>query len=431
MASLYSQNLEPAMQLIFNDMIDDISKANDAEASYLGANGPGKPINTKGKFYPVWNTFNSSGKYRAQGGNYGPAGGSKLLTMRAGATVYTMTAAYTKQFLDMLNNADAKVMVDSMETYRERDMRIILDNIAQDQWGDGSGIKGIVGAGPSSGVITCTKTVASGSTFGAMKFMDEERLNFINSSTLAVRAGGGPTVGTIAVNGVNNPSTQITLSGVSGTDYPNDIGVGDYIVREESFGQSLTGMLRAANNDSLDIQGLNRGTYRKLRASVYDAGGALPGFQNINILKYKLKARGTKKDIPRDLCCSLELEQLIENLGHPIRRYTEATKVQDTGFDGFKIDGAMAMSFMYVQADMMYSIDRSVIDWNVISPLGVVDVDGKILRMAPTSNGSFSDNYLVFYEFNADFGYSNFRNLGRMQNFDISGAERTCDNADL
>lgn len=430
MPSLFSQNLEPAMQLIFNDTIDDISKANDAEASFLGLNGAGKPINSKGKYYPVWNTYNASGKYKTEGGNYGVPNGSKLLTMRAGITNYTLSSSYTNRFLRQLENADAKVMVESYEVYKERDRRIILDNLAQDQWGDGSGIKAIV-TSVTSGVVLCTKTVASGCTFGVMKLMDGERLNFINPATGAVRAGGGPSVGTIAENGVNNPSTTFTLTGSSGTDYPNDIAPGDYVVREDSYGQSITGLLRAANNDSLDIQGLNRGTYRKTRASVYDAGGAPPSFPNINVLKYKMKSRATNKDIPRDLCCSFEIEQLIENLGHPMRRYTEVTKVQDTGFNGFKIDGAMAMSFMYVPADMMFSVDRSVCDWNVMEPLHVVNRDGSIFRMAPTTTGTYSDNYLVFWELEADLGYSNFRNLGRMQNYDISSAERTCDNADL
>lgn len=426
MPSLFSTALEAGMRDNIADTVIEGCRTAEDEADYLGLNGVGNTITSKGKGYPIWLTHNAAGGYMAEGGNYPVAGGAGLGRMRAFITTYVFTAAYTGRFLRLVDHPD--VMIDGTKEYMERDRRIILDNKAQDMFGDGSGEKGVV-ASVSGGVVTCAVTSAAG-YFGAMKFMEGERLNFINPATNQPRAGGGPTVGTIDAGGVDNPNVQITLAGTAGTNFPNDIAPGDRIVRENSFGQAITGLLRAVNNDSLDFQGLNRGKFKKTRSTVHDVAGEVPHFNNLNVLKYRMRVRGTKKT-KRDLVTSIPIAQAIEQQGHALRRYTETSNTVEFDFDKFRIDGSEGMAFLYCQADNVYSLDRSEIEFNVMTPLGVVDTDGTIFHMAPTSNGGHSDNFLVYYKEEADLGYKNLRNLGRSTGYDLTGLDLPCYSADL
>lgn len=423
MGSAFSPALEAAMrELIDEDIIDACKNVVD-ECSYLGLNGTGKKMNSRGKRMTFWNTNNGNAGYRAEGGNYLAGGSPTLAAMRCFATTFTMTAAYSERFLRQVDGPD--VAVDGLEEYMERDRKAILDNKSQDMWEDGSGQKGKV-TGITSGVVSLS-AAAAGRYFGAMKFTEGELIEFRTTAGV-IRSGGGPT--SAVISAVDNPNRTITLTGASGTDYPNDIANTDIVCRVGSYNQAITGLLRAANNDSLDFQGANRGRFKKLRASVYDAASAPPEYNNLNVLKYRLRVRATvtKK---RDLCTSTSIAQAIEQQGHALRRYVETSDTQNLDFEKFKMDGSEAMVFMYIPADNIMFIDREEIEWNVLAPLGPIDRDGSIFRLAPTSTGNYSDNWLIHYVEEADLGYRNVRNLGRAYGFDLTGLELPCDSADL
>jgi len=423
MASAFSAALEASMrELIDTDVIDACKQVVD-ECTYLSLNGAGKKMNSRGKRMTFWNTSNGNAGYRSEGGNYLAGGSPTLAAMRCFATTFTMTAAYTERFLRQVDGED--VIVDGLAEYMERDKRAILDNKSQDMWEDGSGQKAKV-SGISSGVVTCLATAAA-RYFGAMKITEGELVEF-RSSAGVLRSGGGPTTG--VVSAVDNANRTFTLTGASGTDYPNDIAANDIVCRPGSYNNAITGLLRAVNNDSLDFQGANRGRFKKLRASVYDASSAPPEYNNLNVLKYRLRVRSTvtKK---RDLCTSTSIAQAIEQQGHALRRYTETAESQNLDFEKFKMDGSEAMVFMYCPADHLFFIDRDEIEWNVLAPLGPIDRDGSIFRLAPTSSGNYSDNWLIHYVEEGDIGYRNVRNLGRAHGFDLTGLELPCDSADL
>lgn len=417
-----SNQLDALLTEVVEEQTEDGIRTSVDEANYFGMTGGGKHINVRGKRYKMWMTLNASIGYMPEAGTFLTGDVAKPAAMKTFVTVVTMTTSMSGRMLRQLESAQNAELKESMATYSALDVRAFADHLSQDMFGDGSGIKAIA-LSASSTTITFSATAAA-QFAGQYKLRERGRYNWIDPATKLPRVNGGSTafVSTVTENGITGGgSRQATFDAL-----PSDYANGDWLVSEGTNGNAISGLLRHVANDSLDYQGLNRGKFNQLRSSSFDAGSAPPSYSNVQGGKYKAMIRGNGGG-PLEILTSYTMQQLVENLGHPLRRYTENTKTQDIGFESFSLDGQKANAFLYCPADHLFRIRRSDFDWNVLTPLHIAQRDGRSFRYRP-NGASYDDVCLLFRQMEADLACKNPRNQVVQKGYDVSGAELACDN---
>lgn len=228
-------------------------------------------------------------KWFAEGGTYPIGGNSARIKMNANYARLAISSQLTR---DVLEGADKKAIINVITEEVSDDTITATQELSQQLYGDGSGVKAIVASVSSLnvtfrvGVGDLSPDVANyGNTYGTSLLKKNGRYNFIAGDPSGDRGAAGGTqtqaVGTVLVAAAtSNVCTlgNITSGSVAAFDaVPDDLYSlldGDMIVNEGSYGISVNGLNYHIDSGTGTYQNQSRNTYSNLRCYVLNAANS-------------------------------------------------------------------------------------------------------------------------------------------------------------
>lgn len=246
-------------------------------------------INARGVNVYAKVSSNYAMKWFGEGGTYPVGGNSRRVKMNAG---YARLAISSQMTRDVLEGHNKKAIIDVISEEVSDDTITATQELSQQLYGDGSGVKAIVASVSSEtvtfrvGVGDLTPDVANyGNTYGTSLLKENGRYNFVSGDGASDRGSGGGTqtvaVGTVlTIAATSNIATLVSkTSGAVGVfdDAPDDnytLLDGDMLVNEGSYGISVNGLNYHIDSGTGTYQNVSRNTYSTLRCYVLNAANA-------------------------------------------------------------------------------------------------------------------------------------------------------------
>lgn len=250
-------------------------------------------INARGVNVYAKTSSNYAMKWFAEGGTYPVGGNSARVKMTAS---YKRLAISSQMTRDVLEGADKRAIINVISEEVTDDTITATQELSQQLYGDGSGVKGIVDSYSSLDVTFQTAydvLVADGATaqlatnaqqYGASLLKPNGRYNFVSADAATDRGSGGGTqtvaIGTVlTAAATSNVCTLASISGNVGTfdAVPDDnyrLVDGDMIVYEGSYGLAVNGLDYHISSGTGTYQNVSRNTYSGLRCYVLNAANS-------------------------------------------------------------------------------------------------------------------------------------------------------------
>ena len=253
-------------------------------------------INARGVNLYAKVTSNPAMKWFGEGGTYPVGGNAGRVKMTAQFRRLAISSQLTR---DVLEGADKEAIINVISEEVTDDTISATQELSQQLYGDGSGVKAIVDSVSTLAVTFQTAydiLAANGSTaqenpyamqYGNYLLRKGGRYNFISGDATSDRDAGGGT-NTVAVGTVLTiaaTSNVATLGSLTGANVGNFNAVpdatfilvdGDMIVNEGSYGISVTGLNYHIDSGTGTYQNVSRNTYPTLRCYTLDSlNGAL------------------------------------------------------------------------------------------------------------------------------------------------------------
>lgn len=244
----------------------------------------GRGVNTFAKV-----TSNYAMKWFGEGGTYPVGGNSTRVKMTSNYARLAISSQLTR---DVLEGADKRAIINVISEEVTDDTITATQELSQQLYGDGSGVKAIVASVSSEtvtfrvGVGDLTPDVANyGNTYGTALIKKNGRYNFISGDGSGDRGSGGGTqtvaVGTVlTIAATSNVATCSSITNGSVAvfdDAPDDnytLLDGDMLVNEGSYGISVNGLNYHIDSGTGTYQNVSRNTYSTLRCYVLNAANS-------------------------------------------------------------------------------------------------------------------------------------------------------------
>lgn len=243
--------------------------------------------------------------------------------------------------IHMTKLSDAECIED-LSTRIGTDMSTAKKGMNQMGYGDGTGEVAKVGTnGPAPGTVTSavymSTTVADGNTFGAFKFVEGTAYNFYTAPGV-LRADGGVTdcVAQTVTLGTANTVTFDNLPNTAGTP---TVAATDIVVAAGDWRFAPNGLDYHFVSSGVR-QNLSLDTFRNIRATIIQAGGAYITAPVMSKLKHEMYYRVDDDAMKNLITLSAPSQHyLYEMNGHPIRRAAMSDRKYDGGYEEVEYDG--------------------------------------------------------------------------------------------
>lgn len=258
-------------------------------------------------------TKNPAMKWFGEGGTYPVGGNAGRVKMTANYARLAISSQLTR---DVLEGADKKAIINVITDEVMGDTITATQELSQQLYGDGSGVKAIVASVASetvtfrTGVGDLTPDVANyGNTYGTSLLLKNGRYNFISGDGASDRDAGTGGTQTVAVGTVlpivatgNIATLQSITSGSVAVfdDVPDAANVlldGDMIVYEGSYGISVNGLNYHIDSGTGTYQNVSRNTYSTLRCYVLNASNSALAVTMLYKLVFQAKYLRAKNDV--------------------------------------------------------------------------------------------------------------------------------------
>lgn len=344
-------------------------------------------------------------------GAYLPTEGSPVdVEMRVPYVRKWKTGGFTGDTLDL---DDDDVIAGIFRTYTRRDMVTFKKELNQQSYGDGSGSKGIVSAVTSTGAAGVL--VINGDARASRQLVVGGRMQFFTSGGTQHLTGASTSV----ITAINPATNAVTFDNV-----PTNAAVNDYVVYENSFNRDLHGLAYHVNDATGDYQGLTnaRTLYPGLRATVQDASSAALTVSMIDTLlgRMEVASSADNPNEPAMMISHTAQVQAYRSLGYALTRNVGAAgnAKLDLGFPMVSHNGLPWKVDNDCPRDRIYFIRPSGLQRYVVREAGMLDRDGKTLRMKP-GTGTYADVFLYFLSFKGDIGSQMPNTLGLVKNLAV------------
>lgn len=343
--------------------------------------GEYKDINGRGAFIPGRMFQNAGAGMAAEGGLHPIASSNKYKRMQTTFKNYFISGRLSQAtMLSQGKNVIGNVMPDNISS----DLATLAQLANEDVYQDGTGVKGIVDA------ATATTNLVLQKPIGAEYMKPYGRYNIV--TTGLVQRGTGQTY--IVQPGIDHLDRSVTTDvAVATSGAGGAVAAGDLVVQENSAGLALSGLkLLLDNSTSVNLQGLSRLTYDRLRSIVFSNSGTPRPLSTAlfdlarNTLMFP---RSNGKEVMSEFSpfmwiCNPSMknayEQLAQNAGstsYPLKRFDGKLQNLDLGYDVISYGGNKFMFDPHCPNTQMYYGDWNGIDYYEFDKWGFVNYTGK------------------------------------------------------
>lgn len=369
--------------------------------------GSGNALSDRGFEIPTAISGNWNHSWMTDGGAY-PAGGS-VKTLRP--TVYFKEQVNSMR-LTVRAIETIKGDAGSVKSWLSVNMDGMIDTAYKMSnryaWGTGNGLLGTI----STGAASTTQTFNNDQN--VRYFGNGMKLDFWDPTFSILR-------GTASVTSYPIPGqTTITI------DSSVTTVTGDYVTVHGGANQAITGM-KAIVDDTTEapvmFQSVSRNTYPNYRAQVIDANGAGLDLELLTqMIGAKIQVQyGKANRAQTELWAYPSQTAAFQSLGWNLKRIEGDSKSIKLGYTSYEFQGMAFTEEIDCDKDRVYYLDFDKIEKFVAKNFGWMQVDGKILRLVPSSTSGSAYDALVEGYWNADynFGSPDPRPLGKIIDLDI------------
>ncbi len=367
--------------------------------------GGGNPLSDRGFEIPTEIEGNWTHTWMTDGGAY-PAGGS-ITTIRP--TVYFKEYVHamrlTVRAIETIKPGKAAVA-----SWLDKNVTGAVDAGYKMNnrycWGTGNGVLGVI----STGANSTTQTLSNNQN---VRYLGYGMRVSVYDSTLSVLRGSATITSTPTPG-----QTTITLSAAINST------TGDYVTIFGGANNAITG-LKAIIDDTTEagvmFQSISRNDYYNYRAQVIDANGDGLDVELLNQMvggKIQVAMGGISRS-DYELWSYTSQTAAYASLGYNLKRYEGKSKSLDLGFTSFDWQGMPWITDVDCDKDRVYYINWASIEKFVAKSWGWMDVDGRILRLVPSSTSGSAYDAMAEGYWNCDW------NLGAVK--DVRGNGKIID----
>lgn len=263
----------------------------------------------------------------------------------------------------------------------------------------------------ANGTFTCSNTVAGGSTFGSFKIKEGARLNAVNPTGNAVRAG----TSVVADPGGNNRATNVVTCDTINAAW----AVGDYITYENSATKAPHGLIDLINNDTGEIQGQLRSNRPYLKSVVLNGGGQRLQVALLVEAHYSLRYR-TEQPGGTVILSSPTNKAGFASNGYSLLRYEGGGGTLRMDFKDVQFGDLSWEDYVAIDPDRTYGINPNEINVYELKKFGAYAEDGQTTRMLVSGAGGYFDQWTGFLGCKYDLGATRFGCHWVIPNCDIN-----------
>jgi len=373
-------------------------------------------------------TKNPAMKWFGEGGTYPVGGNAGRVKMTANYARLAISSQLTR---DVLEGADKRAIINVVTDEVMGDTITATQELSQQLYGDGSGVKAIVASTDGAGNITfrtgvgdLTPDVANyGNTYGTSLLLKNGRYNFVSGDGSSDRGTGGGTqsvaVGTVlTIAATSNVATlsSITSGSVAAfDDEPDDnytLVDGDMIVFEGSYGISVNGLNYHIDSGTGTYQNVSRNTYSTLRCYVLNAANSALAVTQLYKLVFQAKYLRAKNDVVDEnyimlsapaqvhayaLLADISVAGYNGSAAKTNLNVMPDAKKLDYGFTSFEFMGMRWIEDPHAPLHQIFIIKPSKFKIHEFKPLGAVPLGGDsgfapVPAFTSAGVGAYTDN---------------------------------------
>jgi hypothetical protein len=374
--------------------------------------GAPKTTNSRGFRIPFYDRPPASDGYFGEGGQFPAADNPQFSDMRI------FPARYATAFRisgDVFDNMKGDALIDKISDLfmlqTEAAKKTLDFQVAGTRTGSIAGVASAVTG--DNGTITCSTTVANGSTFGSYKIKEGARLHVVDGTTNIAR--GAPTTITVVDPGGNNRATNV----VTFDTVPVGTTAGDYLVYENSALKAPHGLKDLINNDTGEIQGQLRSRHPHLKAVAINAAAQRLQVGLLVQIHYSLRYRQDDTSNVVIMSSPTAVAGYMSN-GYNLQRFDGGGGTYRADFKDVQFGDLRWETHVAIDPDRTYGIDLRYIDIYELMRFGAYAKDGQTTRMF-TSAGNYYDSWIGFIGCKYDLGATKFGAHWVLYNLDTTG----------
>lgn len=393
--------------------------------------GSFEDVNGRGFYIPGEMFQNAGVGMFAEGGAH-PIAGNRLMKRMTGS--YKRYMISCRLTADVLQSQGKNVLGNVLPDNVASDIASLMQYANEDVYQDATGVKGIVGTG------TATTSLVLKTPTGAQNMHEYGRYNIV--TTAGVQRGSSEVY--VVQPGIDYANKTVTLDqAVATSGAGGAVAVGDLVVPENSALKGLSGLkLLIDNSTSVNLQGLSRSTYPRLKSVILGNGGSARPLSTALfdlITNTLLLPRSKGPEVYNDFNAFMwichpnarnQYQQLAQNAGtqsYPLKRFDGATKELDLGYDVISYGGKKFMIDPHCPMDKMWYGDWNKIDYYEFLPGQFVPYTGREYGMTFVPNfssagaGSMADAEIYSWGFKGDLGIKDPGPFARIDDIDYTG----------
>lgn len=366
--------------------------------------GQGEDVNGRGVRIPVYLSPNESNNLYGEGGSLATPGSEEFIETRVFYTRYSKGASFTGDVIDNWKTKSQIIggITDKLSRVQNAGKKFI-QRLAL---GNGTGQVAVAGPGsPVSGqVLTLASTTTGGSTLGARYLLKRGIYDAFTAAGVQHAT---------AVTVTSKTGTTATFSGNIAS-----IVAADILVPTASLNNAPHGLASIINNDTGNFQGQSRSTFPQLQANVFGAAQALPSVALVKKVKDQQKYLASEDAQDIQLLSSPSPKNLYERQAYNLVRLGQDTKFTGT-MDGVGHQGSDWTEIIDMEEDTIYGYRKTHLLKFELHPFSPLNYDGQTFRLF-YSNGTATENYVVWYVAKFDIGSDNPQSLFKINNISIT-----------
>ena len=412
---------------------EEVTMAFEQEAVLLHMIGPGGFVHSKGAEWLVHLESNPDARAYGDGGKLPP--GSN--TVKRKHKVTYARHAISRIVTDDVLLTDRKSIVKGLGPMVAEDTDTLIKDINRACFGDGSYALATVESAPAGTLAVTTKK-----PFRGRKLDHRRVVNFVDPATFALRTatiGGVPTSEFYVASQNPDVATGIIEFADAEADAAADaisattIAANDLIVPANSGGLALKGLTYHINDDSGSYQNLSRGTWPKqLVPPVKDMQNSDISPAELDLLEARITfKKGTGHSIDDLVYVSAITQQYgYRKQGYNtdvkvVRQWSGNDKTFDQGWKTITHNGRTWVLDNDCSPSDLFMVKRSSFKKYEVKKIGLMDTDGKTLRMLPATDSSGNGTYTAKYQYTVNWlgeiANENILANARMKNLNIEG----------
>jgi hypothetical protein len=427
------QNVTEAEYVMREILKDEITMGYEQESVFLHMIPPGGFVHQRGAEWLINLEANPDARAYGDGGKV-PRGSN---TVKRKHKVTYARHAISRIVTDDVLLTDRKSIVKGLGPMVAEDTDTLLKDLNRACFGNGSYELATVEAAPAG-----TLAVTMKKPFRGRKLDHRRVVNIVDPATFAKRTatiGGVPTSEFYVVSQNPDIATGVIELADAESDGAADvisattIVANDLVVPADSGGLALKGLSYHINDDSGLYQNLSRGTWPKqLVPPVKDMQNQDISPAELDLLESRITfKKGTKHSLD-DL---VYVSAVTQQFGYKRQGYNTDVKIvrqwsgNDKTFDqGWKVvthNGRTWVLDNDCSPSDLFMAKRSTFKKYEIKKIGLVDTDGRTLRMIPAVDSSGNGTYTMKYQYTVnwlgDIANENILENARMKNLNTEG----------